>query len=390
METIRRAALTVLQPVFWAASLIALGALRALEPVLLVKVGFLQHDRIGHLAANTELYLRSRAARPGGRPEMSLFISGPPVNRELYDLVRARVTVLRAPLLGAFFQGALAPRLKGTPFLIDLSWNDLDYASFQRTPPQLRLGPGEDARGRALLAELGVPADARFVCFHARDKAYLEARDGAKDWSYHDFRDCDIENYLPAAARLAERGLYALRMGHVVGAPIEAPHPRVIDYASTRRTEFGDVYLSARCKFFLGNTAGLLYLPISLGVPVAQANVIPIDCRRPASPGDVWLPKLLRDASGRLLTFRETAKLGPGWTDGTMYKKAGLEPVQNTAEEILELAVELDDRLNGNWRAEPADEELQAKFWSYFPETAVGCRYRVGAAFLRRHQELLA
>lgn len=388
---IRRVALTLLRPVFWAAALALDGLLRLLEPVLLVRLGYLEHDRIGHLAANTEMHLRSRAARPESRRAVDLFISGPPVNRPLFELVRRRTVVLRAPLLGAFFRNALAPRLAGTPRFIDLSWDDLDYASFQRTQPQLRLEKGEKDRGRALLAELGIPEGARFVCFHSRDGAYLKARDGSKDWSYHDFRDCRVENYLPAATKLAERGLYALRMGQVVEAPITPAHPRVIDYASTHRSEFGDLFLSAACKFFLGNTAGLLYLPIALGVPVAQANVIPIACRRPAGPSDVWLPKLLRErSSGRLLGFGEIAKLGGGWTDSALYAKAGLEPVENGADEIVELALELDDRLDGRWTPRPGDDELQELFWSRFPETVVGCRYRVGAAFLRRHQELLS
>jgi putative glycosyltransferase (TIGR04372 family) len=150
------------------------------------------------------------------------------------------------------------------------------------------------------------------------------------------------------------------------------------------------VYLSTRCKFFLGNSAGLLYVPISFGTPVAQANMIPIDCRRPAGASDVWLPKLLKDKSGRLLTFREIAELGPGWVESAKYEKAGLTPVENTAEEILGLALEMDDRLDGKWKVVPGDEELQAKFWSFFPEKAVGCRYRVAASFLRARKELLA
>jgi putative glycosyltransferase (TIGR04372 family) len=32
---------------------------------------------------------------------------------------------------------------------------------------------------------------------------------------------------------------------------------KIIDYASKYRTDFGDIYLPAKCKFFLGNTAGI-------------------------------------------------------------------------------------------------------------------------------------
>ena len=46
-----------------------------------------------------------------------------------------------------------------------------------------------------------------FLCFHARDSSYLNKSDPNMDWSYHDFRDSDIQTYLPAVQKIAEKGI---------------------------------------------------------------------------------------------------------------------------------------------------------------------------------------
>ena len=41
---------------------------------------------------------------------------------------------------------------------------------------------------------------------------------------------------------------------------------------------------------------------------------------------------------------------------------------ENSPEEIRDLAIEMDDRLNGNWNETKEDILLQEKFWSIFEE----------------------
>lgn len=50
-------------------------------------------------------------------------------------------------------------------------------------------------------------------------------------------------------------------------------NPKIIDYATKYRSDFADIYLSAKCKFFVGCSAGILCVPYIFHVPVIQANV---------------------------------------------------------------------------------------------------------------------
>ena len=56
-----------------------------------------------------------------------------------------------------------------------------------------------------------------------------------------------------------ERGAWCLRMGDPSMRPMPRA-PRVIDYAhSAIRSDWMDVFLCARCRFFIGNTSGNYY-----------------------------------------------------------------------------------------------------------------------------------
>lgn len=69
-----------------------------------------------------------------------------------------------------------------------------------------------------------------------------------------------------------------------------------------------------------------------------------------------------------------------------------IEFVQNTGEEILELAREMNMRLDGMWETSPEDEELQMKYAALSPARCFdgsGFPGRIGASFLRAERRLL-
>ena len=64
---------------------------------------------------------------------------------------------------------------------------------------------------------------------------------------------------------------------------------------------------------------------------------------------------------------------------------------ENSPEEILELAKEMNARLDGTWQFFKEDEDLQEKFWDTFPSSHPEgkCPSRIGAHFLRENKNLL-
>jgi putative glycosyltransferase (TIGR04372 family) len=106
------------------------------------------------------------------------------------------------------------------------------------------------------------------------------------------------------------------------------------------------------------------------------------------------LKRALHRKEKRLLGLREIFELGLASAYTTAaFEAADVELVCNTPEEICELAMEVDERCQGRWQANPHDEELQKRFWEIFhrhnPQNPIAVKARIGAAFLRKHVDLL-
>ena len=74
-----------------------------------------------------------------------------------------------------------------------------------------------------------------------------------------------------------------------------------------------------------------------------------------------------------------------------MFIKHGIELIENTPEEIYDVATEMDERLNGTWETTDQDDELQQRLWSIFKPSEHNqvFRCRIGAKYLRQNKELL-
>ena len=388
-----------------------------LRPVVRIRIGLIPYRSLGRIAGNMEYYLRKKARGGPGPGQVDVLVSGTrPVNRQIMKMVKRRVPVLESDWLWGWLgdmQGdpPAQPGRQGRPPDIPM-WLNLrnagylvEWETWQQVEPQLDFTEEEHVLGRELLRTLGIPEGAEYVTMHARDKAYTDSPDTVRSpddpFSYDDFRDCDIATYLPAAEWLTEQGIWVVRVGHRVEGPLPGNHSMIIDYAARFRgqledPEFADVYLQARCKFFVGCTAGICYLSHIFNVPIAWVNMIPLaECGR--LDHDLFILKKYRHSrEERFLTFPEMVDRGADWSrlwhdKLQAYKEEGIEFVDSTAEEILDLVKEMHARLEGSWTSQPEDAGLQDKFRQIFPPGHPMTEFPgyLGAAYARNNRELL-
>lgn len=250
---------------------------------------------------------------------------------------------------------------------------------------------GEDRFGKKALSALGITQGESFICFHTRDSAYLNAIDTQKNWGYHDYRDTSIKNYLLAIESYLKRvKCKAVRMGAVVGEKLVTDNPNIIDYASNgKRTDFLDIYLGARCKFFVGTDCGITIVPEAFKRPVVYANWVSIQLLpHYVADGIIIMKKWYSLKDKRFLTFREILNVAK--PHGIDAKKMGVQFTDNTPEEILCAMEEMDARINGTWESSIEDAKLQKRFWElYGKDTLRSSQMRIGTKFLRENQDLL-
>jgi putative glycosyltransferase (TIGR04372 family) len=253
-------------------------------------------------------------------------------------------------------------------------------------PPLLQLSDDHRRRGQAALLELGMPADAWFVCVHVREGGYSPA-----DEHLHTYRNSRIADYVPAMEEIVRRGGWCVRVGDATMQPLGAL-PGVIDYArSPAKSDWMDVFLGASCRFFLGSSSGLFLIATAFGRPSALANMAPIGCAFPVGVEDLGIPKLLRHG-GEVLSFRRALEMDTGVLRHTdAFAERGLENVDNAPDEITDLAIEMLDRLDRRLVYDAADEARQQRFRALFRPVhySHGAASRIGSAFLRKHERLL-
>jgi len=349
---------------------------------------------IGQLAAEPDYFLKKRAL--GGYPNITpvffnkrgyglnaalLDVWGQHVkittNRIAYDLIRPFEYFA---FLRIDFAEVLGPVDRPSQYQTIVSqWGE--------RPPVFRLPNEVLAKGYGVLSEMGVPDGAWFVPVHTRDGIFAPTVENR-----YDYRNCHISNYSAAVDAIIARGGWCIRMGEK-GTPPIPERQGVINYPDTPfKSDWMDLFLCNQARFFLGNTSGLKMVSTISGVPCAAANMTPHDCAFGFLPGDISIPKLLRLKDGTMPHFAEIfASDISRYHESWQFKDAGVILLENTPQQIRDLATEMLDVLDGKAQRTAEDEARQETFRRLLTPRhhAYGTRSRIGAAFLREYAHLL-
>jgi putative glycosyltransferase (TIGR04372 family) len=254
-------------------------------------------------------------------------------------------------------------------------------------PPIFRLPDAILVKGYSALREMGVPEGVWFVPVHSRDGIFAPTVEHR-----YDYRNCHISNYGAAVDAIIARGGWCIRMGEK-GTPPLPERQGVVNYPDTPfKSDWMDLFLCNRARFFLGNTSGLKMVSTISGVPCAAANMTPHDCAFGFLPSDISIPKLLRLADGTIPRFPEIfASDISRYHESWQFKDAGVILLENTAQQVRDLAIEMLDVLDGKAQRSAADEARQEAFRRLLTlrHHMYGTRSRIGAAFLREYAHLL-
>ncbi len=391
-------------PICLVATLVVL-VIRLIRPWCLIRFEYLFSSRIGHLAANVELYLCERNAginMPKNRYFIDFFYPQPwmPIcNKYLLSMWKRSLNILPcAPLVLVRKINRLFPGWK-IHEIGQNTQNDRDVHNlFMRYPVHLKFTKEEEEKGARNLEDMGVPQGKPFVCLLVRDSAYLK-KHLSENCSGHDYRDVDIDNYILATEELVKRGYYVIRMGAIVRKPLKVDHPNVIDYAWTGiRSEFMDIYLGATCDFCISTHSGWDAIPNIFRKPIVFTNLVPLGGMFTFRKNLLTISKRYKDKNQRErnLSLKEIFNNEIGSLSSTSdYSERGVALFENTPEEIRDVVIEMVERLNNTWQTTEEDEELQARFWEIFPTKTVDHRghphhgkiySRFGASYLRNNK----
>jgi putative glycosyltransferase (TIGR04372 family) len=362
-------------------------------------VGLSYKGRITQYMAPMELHLRQ--ANQTKKSYLMIFVMPVATPNEAVRTIYSRCALIidsHYPKIIRSAFGMLSVLLKRR-FMPQL----LQHHLLWQLEPATELNKVEIEFGKNLMNDLGIPIGAEYVCLGVKEAAYYAAitpESGfGQDLSHQakDSRNVDITNYMLAATHLAGLGIYVVRVGSVVSAPLPKDrHPMIIDYASEARSELGDVVLGTNCSFFVCGVSGFWVFTSTKNIPILICDIFecgfPTDLLSQHRKSINILRRIGRKSNSQLVPFSEMAAGGQKWADDKVLASLGLEPIPNTPEEILDAVVEMNDWIDGKLELSDFDEELQTKFYNcYPPETRLEKNplVRISPSFLRKYQYLL-
>ena len=326
------------------------------------------------------------------------------VNNPCYlNYWRRYITVISDPVLVRM----LSPLQKrfGIPLNLYMLLQDRVYKGFlalgivrqqwvkDKRPPLLTLLDEDYKRGWQCLKSFGMKQDDWFVCLHVRERGWKDNNSPVED-----FRNADVDTYIPAIKAITDAGGWVVRMGDPTMKPLtEMTH--VIDYAhSDAKSDWMDVFLCAQGRFFVGTSSGLFIFAMAFGTPVVATNFLPTCCAYYLTSNDLFIPRVCKfKGEERFMDFKElfSPRIGMAAIQST-YDSENVEVVNNTKEEIKELVEEMLGQCRGGFSCSEEDEEMQRLFKSvtadcgrlYGPENAV-VNAAIGKKFLRKYAGLL-
>jgi putative glycosyltransferase (TIGR04372 family) len=276
------------------------------------------------------------------------------INRSYLYLWKTHLTVIEDPFLikmlfpyqryfGNCFNGYL--KCDNSPG----DWTELGAKAHiawdgDNRPPLIELPKSICDKGWGVLEKMGLKKSDWFVCLHARGSGYhKESR-----FSMQSHRDSDVSDYFGAIEAITSQGGWVIRMGDH-SMEYLPPMKGVIDYAHSQyKSEWMDVFLAAKAKFFIGTMSGLSNLVISLGTPCLLVNCI-------SNYFQLWNNKVLFTikplwfaAQQRYLTFSEMISESFRWNLFNINKltSMGIVPHNNTSNEITESTLEMLQKVN--------------------------------------------
>ena len=250
----------------------------------------------------------------------------------------------------------------------------------------------------------------KWICIHNRDSKFLKDLTTYKnfrniDFKYHNYRDSDVNKLISATKLLVNKNFYVIRMGKIQSNKMDFKHKNFIDYAFTNeRSDFNDIYLLSNCEAYMGSDSGPGDIPLLSGKPRFLINYS-LTILYPFHNGGSEMSRknhysfifkhLYDEKLQKKLTLKQIInKKLLGVANGNEFKKAGVLPIENSEEEILDLTLEMTSYLETKKINTQEDFENQKRFWDIYYANTSYKRYedipaRICSKFLSKNLYIL-
>ena len=391
-----------------------------IKPFIIVRIVFIQSSRIGGFVRMLDRLIHFQTIRKGDKEYYFIFHENYISNYFLLNLFKKKIKKFKNSF---FFNESIFSKLlmysykKYTfgkslfSFETDLKYNDVIYSRYGKII-NLAFSFEDKTKGESFFEKLNIPKDKKWICIHNRDSLYLEKfklnintnLTKSDYFSYHSYRDFDVNNFSKAAELFNNEGYHVFRVGSMQKEKMDYKNSSFTDYSfNSERSDFNDVYLLSNCSAYLGSDSGVADIPLIFGKPRYLINfslsliyVFHQDGDSASFKNNYsFIFKHLFDTKNkRKLSLKDLFKYDLFRASRTdTFKKVGVDLIENTKEEIYDISKELLSDFN-NEDKNITDYEQQKKFWDIYYSNTNFKRYedipvKICSKFLSKNPYIL-
>ena len=345
------------------------------------RIAWINVDRIGHLAMNTHLFFIKK--KLGSLKDLNYYLIAPSTKSKkkssssigyvsnaslLKMFISYSKTVEGVHIICSnflyYFVFFFFDEFKNSGVLHDLSMQIVPDSEFSLGINTIEFDDSQKKYGESILKKIKIPSNKKIVTIFARDSSYLLNKEPDKDWSYHSYRDADIETYVDAVKYLIDMNYAVVRIGSEYSKKLNFINENYFEYSlSEFKSGFMDLYLIYKSTFVLGNSSGAVDLADVFNIPWAAVNYAPVMVA-PLGKEDIFIQKKLINNNGVIVPFKDIISDSKYYLhDGNRLKNDfGLEYIDNSPEEILDIAKEMHYILNGTFKISAKQKTLLKRY----------------------------
>ena len=348
-----------------------------LSPFILIRWYKLQSLRIGHLLEDTTLYIckKENNYNVPNKPYIDLFYETKlKSNKFLSTTISKKIIVF--PRLVVEPIDKLQKKLKNIfpklrRFEAYRKRNKKDGYQFINhiKNNQIKFTNEEIKKGKFFLNSLGIHENDEIVCINIHDGNYLKKIFPNINFDHHKMRNSNIENYEKGIMHLINLGYFVIRMGKHTNKKCKIKDHKFIDYSKLEnQSDFLDIFLISKSKFYISNCTGLDHVAIHFQKPMIQIHptIEPFDIENNFI---LLLSKHhLNKNTKKLMTLSEIINANcffygkkQEWFD-----KNQIEIIENKSDEIKDIMDEMHLLITNNLNLTIEDKKLQKLFWEKY------------------------
>ena len=243
-----------------------------LSPFLKVRINKIIGHRIGHFAANTDIYLTKKSFDKQKKIDINFLISKP-CNNQLLKMWKKKFIIYPHFLVYPHYRilKFLSKHFSLIKIFLADNNNERDLDGFLNvSKSNLSFSDNEIKKGANFLNLFNMNLKDKFVCLTIRNENYLREKFPEKNWNYHSYRNMNFDNFIKAINYLNQRGIMVFNMGENLGKKINIKNKLFFDYSrSELKSEFLDIFLGGHCFFCLSTDTGFDQIPFIFRRPIA-------------------------------------------------------------------------------------------------------------------------